>query len=387
MSERVPYGIPAEAGFTFADLGSVIAAVEPDANHDALRRALTARWPAVAWRVAAPEDDFTMNGGIVDHALARVADNAASWLRQRIAEAAGDYLAVWRRYKVDPSLLRTEFRGSTVWVFAPLGPDTADYVQLAVDLVQEVVLGPLVDSADWRRPYDADELCAGTGTASADPRPIGAPHYRLNRAVHAGRFLAELASVEHARRGAFVAGNVLHAQLPRPGRPGTIAVSSTHRVPRGTALQPGYRAIEITEEDPDYLTRAMPLERFYADWTASSAGRLGNQLVDHWAMRFSDYDDGRGRQLHGVPIWLARQNLPRIEIQPGETVFALMDRLQRFDEELGCAMAWYFFMLHGNRLSSAVGELVADAVDDGVITLPSWDRDVLRQWKAAPYSF
>jgi hypothetical protein len=68
-------------------------------------------------------------------------------------------------------------------------------------------------------------------------------------------------------------------------------------------------------------------------------------------------------------------------------VFALMDRLQRFDAQLGCAMAWYFFILHGNRLSSAIGIRVADAVDDGVITLPSWDRDVLRQWKAAPYAF
>ncbi len=149
----------------------MIAAAEPDASHDSLRRALTARWPTLPWRVAAPEDAFTMNDGIVDQSLTRVADNAASWLRQRIAEADGDVLTVWRRYKCDPSLLRTEFHGSTVWVFVPLGGGVADYVQLAVDRVQEVVLGPLVDSADWRRPYDADELCAGTRTESIEPKP------------------------------------------------------------------------------------------------------------------------------------------------------------------------------------------------------------------------
>jgi hypothetical protein len=104
-------------------------------------------------------------------------------------------------------------------------------------------------------------------------------------------------------------------------------------------------------------------------------------------MRFSDYDNGSGRQLHGVPIWLTRQTPPKIEAKPGESVFALMDRLQRFDAQLGCAMAWYFFMLHGNRVVSSVGEQLAEAVDDGVITLPSWDRDVLLGWKAAPYSF
>jgi hypothetical protein len=126
MSDRVTYGIPADAGFTFQDLASVIAAAEPDASHDSLRRGLTARWPILPWRIAAPEDEFTMNGGIVDPRLARVADNAAAWLRQRIAEADDDYRAVWRRYKGDPSLLRTAFRGSTVWVFAPLGAGAAN---------------------------------------------------------------------------------------------------------------------------------------------------------------------------------------------------------------------------------------------------------------------
>jgi hypothetical protein len=123
MCGHETYGIPADAGFPFQDLASVIAAAAPDASHDSLRRALTARWPALPWRIAAPEDEFTMDGGIVDPRLARVADNAASWLRQRIAEADDDYRAVWRRYKGDPSLLRTAFRGSTVWVFAPRGRD------------------------------------------------------------------------------------------------------------------------------------------------------------------------------------------------------------------------------------------------------------------------
>src|SRR5690349_11890814 len=136
MCNRVTYGIPADAGFAFQDLTSVIAAVEPDASHDSLRRALTAHWPALSWRIAAPEDAFTINGGIVDRSLTGVADNAVSWLRQRIGEANGDHLAVWQRYKGDPSLLRTEFLGSTVWVFAQLGPGAADYIQLSIALLQ-----------------------------------------------------------------------------------------------------------------------------------------------------------------------------------------------------------------------------------------------------------
>jgi hypothetical protein len=44
MRDPVTDGIPADAGFTFEDLGSVIAAAAPDARHDSLRRGLTAHW-------------------------------------------------------------------------------------------------------------------------------------------------------------------------------------------------------------------------------------------------------------------------------------------------------------------------------------------------------
>jgi hypothetical protein len=229
MSDRMTYGIPASACFDFQDLEAVIAATRPTQSHDALRRALTARWPAIPWRVAAPWDKFTMEGGIVDQTLARVADKASSWIRQRVVEADGDYLLVWRQFKGDPSLLRTAFRGGTVWVFAPLGEGAADYVQLAVDQLQEVVLGPLIDGADWWRPDSIDDLCDGPVAASIDPRPIGGLRYRLRRAVHAGNFLAELAAVERQRRMEFLAGNILHEQRPSAGRPGTIAVTATHR--------------------------------------------------------------------------------------------------------------------------------------------------------------
>jgi hypothetical protein len=64
-------------------------------------------------------------------------------------------------------------------------------------------------------------------------------------------------------------------------------------------VPPGYREVEITDQDPEYWSRKMPIERFYADWSASSAGRLGDHLVDHcehvprWR---AEHDDGE--QLH-----------------------------------------------------------------------------------------
>jgi hypothetical protein len=85
-------------------------------------------------------------------------------------------------------LLRTEFTGTTVWVCAATGPNVADFLQLQVDQIQEFTVGPLVDGADWRRPYNADELCADSTAA------WGPTLYRLRHAVHSPRFLAELAA-------------------------------------------------------------------------------------------------------------------------------------------------------------------------------------------------
>ena len=304
-----------------------------------------------------------MEGGIVDQRLTRVADKASSWIRQRVVEADGDYLPVWRQFKGDPSLLRTAFRGGTVWVFAPLGEGVADYVQLAIDQLQEVVLGPLIDGADWRRrPESIDDLCDEWDAASIDPKPLGGLRYRLRRAVHADSFLADWRpsniNGEWSSWPATSSTNSVRAQA-------ASARSRSPRVRRGTAVTPGYREVEITEQDPEYLSRKMPIERFYADWSASSAGRLANHLFDHWAVRFSDHEDGHGRHLHGIPVWLTRKALPKIETKPGQTVFALIDRLQRLDERVGCTFGWYFFMLHGNRIGPSVGEQVIEAVEDG----------------------
>lgn len=340
------YGIPDSAGIQLDELKAIVAAVEPTKSHAALRRSLVDRWPSFAWRVAAPVDEFSMAGGVVDGDGARIADSPAAWLQERIDEAGGDYLAVWRRYKGDAAFQRTEFRGATRWAVAPLGDGVTDYVQLEIDEVQEAAIGPIISDAAWRRPDSEEDLIRESPSRSGDAKLIGGPQYRFRRAIHVASFLAEMTAIEQRRRTAFVAANVFHTQ---PGRPGTIAVATTHRVPRGTALPPGYEEVEMTDLDPNYLTRELPLQRFYTDWAASSAGRFGNRLFDHWTVSFVDYDDGRGRQLRGTPRWLAEGTLPQIELVSGETAFALMDRLQRFDERVGCAFGWYFFMLHGNR--------------------------------------
>lgn len=67
--------------------------------------------------------------------------------------------------------------------------------------------------------------------------------------------------------------------------------------------------------------------------------------------------------------------------------YGLLDRLAKFDARAGHNFAWYFYMLHGNRVVSSVGEFMAEAVENGLCRLPAWDREILRRWKEQPYGF
>ena len=49
--------------------------------------------------------------------------------------------------------------------------------------------------------------------------------------------------------------------------------------------------------------------------------------------------------------------------------------------------AWYFYMLHGNRVDDACGKRVLAAAEAGKIVLPEHDYRVLKDWREHPYGF
>ncbi len=50
-------------------------------------------------------------------------------------------------------------------------------------------------------------------------------------------------------------------------------------------------------------------------------------------------------------------------------------------------MAYYFFALHGNRISSEALRRVLRAAESGLIVMPEHDYQVLRRWGEAEYGF
>ena len=61
------------------------------------------------------------------------------------------------------------------------------------------------------------------------------------------------------------------------------------------------------------------------------------------------------------------QDLPEISTVWEASPYRVMEQLQQFDQQAGYPFAWYFYMLHGNRISHSVGGIVAKAIQKGVM--------------------
>jgi len=62
-------------------------------------------------------------------------------------------------------------------------------------------------------------------------------------------------------------------------------------------------------------------------------------------------------------------------------------KLEKLDRRVGVPFAWFFFMLHGDRVDQDVARRVIQAAEAGQIVLPEHDCRVLKAWEAYPYGF
>jgi hypothetical protein len=49
--------------------------------------------------------------------------------------------------------------------------------------------------------------------------------------------------------------------------------------------------------------------------------------------------------------------------------------------------AWFFYLLHGNRVHDGSGHRIINAAEAGEIDLPECDYQTLRRWRAREYGF
>lgn len=125
-------------------------------------------------------------------------------------------------------------------------------------------------------------------------------------------------------------------------------------------------------------------ERWFRDWSASSASK--HELGRFWYLETHDYVHKDG--LHHVGFVPQAVRWPKQKIRLRKlSAFQLAEKLARFDRIVGHQFSWYFYMVHGNRITSAEGKAMAEAIRVGSVHLEPRDEAVLMAWAENPYGF
>ncbi|MDP2794157.1 MAG: hypothetical protein Q8O25_08790 [Sulfurisoma sp.] len=293
----------------------------------ALARELARTAPGLTFREVLARGGWYRLGGVVDAAGTAVADDLEHWAEAELA-AHGDDMQALADDFCDRGLRATRLTGKTHYWVAGTGGGAADYLQVEIEELQEVVCHALFRQdalpGSIEELVDPREACGGTQT------PLGVPFHALRRVVHVEDFLAKM-----------------RAQKPDP----------------------------------------QPIHRFVEAWEKSSAGHAA-QFSHHWVVAVREHLD-RYRQpiYNATPVAAVNGQPPKFEIGFGARGLALHDALTRFDRQVGYPMAWFFHTLTTKSVPHAVAAAVVEDMQSGFGYLPERDVQVLKDWLHRPYGF
>ena len=362
------------------ELAAVINAAPVTPDHSELLEVLRARYPDTPFRLVSEREGYSWAPSIIDRAGQRVAGQLSEWTDRELASANGSAREVWRRHK-DAGMIRTEWTGSKLYLAVPFGSASDAFQQIEIRHGAEITKSLLFDPSPAFAPEDRGDIISGpTFVFAPEERQVLCdPGYFFTSLVNVRRFLRELVETAKADR---------LAQLPEMEKK-ILRVQDITLGPDGH--QEAYD-IPFLDLCPDWLDRVPSEVRFFQDWQESSAGASGHRLCDHWFIQGGDYTDKSGkRHMSLIPQWADADgglDLPEIHPSNNTSPFSLVGSLSHFDMEAGYPFAWYFYMLHGNRVTSSAGSVLAWAIKDGLMNpLPECDTKVLLRWHERQYGF
>ena len=315
------------------------AAVPASAGAVALSRDIRRRLPEWSFRETFCRGGWYRLGGIVSISGGRVADQLEQWATDSLAAHDGDLASLAAAY-AESGLRATLISGrSHYFVAAASGTDSADFLQLEVEELQEIYGASLFERA--QPPATLDELvdaqCPGASCPACEQAPLqrcgtplGAPKFRFRRLTHIGDLLARM---------------------------------------RSQSLE------------------AQAIHRFFGDWDASSASRAST-LCNHWSISLREHvDHYRQTITRAVPIAAVMGEAPAFPLREETQGLSLGQALNAYDRSIGYPMAWFFAMVASRTVPRWVAAAVVADAKDAFAYLPECDLAVVRQWLHKPYAF
>ena len=304
---------------------------------------------------------FTAEGELVH-------DDHRAWLLQEFVNDGASAPATHERLsQANFRLSRTSI--THIILTVDRGGRESNFLQLEVEMHCERLDCKLM-RAEWAPPRNASDLideAAGDPLPEAEQLVIGQPRYKLTRVVDIEGFLDRVQAIEDERRDR--------------ARRMSITVS-------GAASKQPKEIVSYGEIDPSFDKYPHKAVRFFQEWAKSSAGASGARLCSHWVMKTSEGaipgTDQRDASL--IPMWTTKFKLPEVHSRRGSPS-ELLVKLQAIDQKVGVPFAWFFFMLHGNRVKDGAGLRILKAAEAGEVEIPESDYQVLRRWCDRPYGF
>jgi hypothetical protein len=348
-------------------LETIIGSSPVTKKHDALLAATAGKTPLDEIAFITKRDRFAPRPHrILDRDGNFVSHDFKEWMRAKLDQQRGDYLAVWQTYK-DAGYIMTECVPVMLYLAHDRGGDQTNFVQLKVYEEHEFVPRRLFNPAQWGKPFSVESMLAGDEAGEAvERREIGSGWYRLWSAVDMAKFVPEatrLFDTERDRQGKRV------VEISGPNRGEVVRTTLA----------------ELCPEHSKYPWKGI---RLFQDWEASSAGRAGARICQHWVFDTSDYqpDAHRSRCMSYIPQWGFNKPLAKVDARRNN-LYELFGKLQKLDQRVGVPFSWYFYMLHGNRVEHCAGEQVAKAAERALLAFAECDYQVLKRWEAQPYGF
>ena len=350
----------------------IAATAEYQPDHGPLLAALKERYPSSTFQLATVRGEWSRadRGRAVDADGNQVAEDYRKWLTDEFHAAGDDALAVYEKL-VHQKLVVSAIKGETIIIAVPTSGSPDGFLQLEIHASHEVIDRYLLDSSF--PPEDlADLLDPFSCGTPPSPKDLSPWQYEFSKLTNIRRHVQAMVELDRAKRVADL-----------PGMEAKVV-----QIIRGDQPIPTLQTVPYLEIDPDWLDRPMKEVRFLYDWQESSAGKSGHRLCDHWWLQLKDYVYKGQRNMSFIPQGTMRHDdLPKVDADDHGSIFSLMAALEKFDAAAGFTFAWYFFMLHGNRLDWLVGDRVVKALMAGKIGLPEHDRAVLMRWAAKQYRF
>lgn len=323
--------VPAAAGDRWHELARALAEIcvqMPVSQGPAmLAHELAQAAPEYAFREVLARGGWYRLGGVVDAAGSAVAENLEQWAENELA-AHDDDMQALAEDCAGRGLHATRLTGKTHYWVAATGDGAADFLQVEVEELQEMVCHALF--AGDGLPGSIEELVDPRDACAGRQTPLGIPFYALRRVVHIGDFLA-----------------AMRAQKPEP----------------------------------------QPIHRFVEAWAKSSAGSAA-QFSHHWVVAVREHLDRHRQPIsHAIPVAALNGLPPKFATTFGACGLALREALTHFDRQLGYPLAWFFHMLTTKAVPHAVAAAVIEDMQSGFGYLPERDVAVVKDWLHRPYGF